>query len=48
MSIATLDELFEWMEDFDDESRLPDDRQAKLEEAVVEFNEQHISRIWCS
>lgn len=41
MSIATLDELFEWMEDFDDESRLPDDRQAQLEEAVVEFNERH-------
>lgn len=41
MSIATIDELFEWMEDFDNADLLPDDRQAQLEEAVVEFNEKH-------
>lgn len=41
MSIATIEELFEWMEDFDNEDLLPDDRQAQLEEAVVDFNERH-------
>jgi hypothetical protein len=41
MSIATIEELFEFMEDFDNQDLLPDDRQAALEEAVVEFNEEH-------
>lgn len=41
MSIATIEELFEWMEDFDNEELLDDDRQAQLENAVVEFNEEH-------
>lgn len=41
MSIATIEELFEWMEDFDNDELLDDDRQAQLENAVVEFNEEH-------
>lgn len=41
MSIAPIEELFEWMEDFDNEELIPDDRQAQLEESVIEFNEQH-------
>jgi hypothetical protein len=41
MSIATIEELFEWMEDFDNEDLLEDDRRAQLEDAVIEFNEQH-------
>jgi hypothetical protein len=41
MSIATIEELFEWMEDFDNQDLLDDDRRAQLEEAVVEFNEEH-------
>lgn len=41
MSIAPIEELFEFMEDFDNEELLEDDRKDQLEEAVVEFNEQH-------
>ena len=41
MSVATLEELFEWMEDFDNDELLPDERQYQLENAVVEFNENH-------